>query len=146
MYFQKIKQSIKKNIKEFVFVLGIIGVLALAFYKSGMKCLFKYTVGFPCPGCGLTRAWLSFLRMDFEAAFKWHPLFWIVPVIIVIEVFMKEGLFKSKRSNLAFWIILSLMILGVYVVRMINLFPNEAPMDYNKESLAYKWITSKTVQ
>lgn len=146
MRIEKIKQVIKENRKEFVLILGTLGILVLILYISDVKCLVKYTVGVPCPGCGLTRAWLSFLKMDLRAAFRWHPLFWIVPIVVIIEVFMKGKLFKNKKLNIMFWIFLSILIIGVYSVRMIMLFPHEEPMDYNRQSLLYKWHIIKILE
>ena len=44
-------------------------------------CPFRAVTGIPCPGCGMTRAWLSALAFDFSAAFSQHPMFWSVPVL-----------------------------------------------------------------
>ena len=35
----------------------------------------------PCPGCGMTRAWLSVFRGQLTAAFAHHPLFRTVPLL-----------------------------------------------------------------
>lgn len=40
--------------------------------------LYRFT-GLPCPLCGMTRAWLAALRLDFSAAFFFHPLFPLAP-------------------------------------------------------------------
>ena len=45
-------------------------VLAVgALTVSGIGCVFRFATGVPCPGCGMTRAYLAF-----------HPLFWMVPI------------------------------------------------------------------
>ena len=46
-----------------------------------IPCLFQALFRVPCPGCGMTRAWLSVCRGDFAAAFSFHPLFWTVPLL-----------------------------------------------------------------
>ncbi len=138
-----IKQIIQKNLIDFLVVIALMGAMTLLFYISDIKCVFKYLIGIPCPGCGLTRAWLQFFKLDLMAALKWHPLFWIVPVIIVTSVFLKGKVFKSKAKNAVLWIIIAALIIGVYIIRMIALFPNKAPMDYNKQSLVYKWFVSR---
>ena len=146
MFKGKIKQTIQQNLRDFFIITGILGIGALIFYLSDIKCLFKYTVGIPCPGCGLTRAWLSFLKMEWEQAFKWHPLFWMVPIVIIRTAFIKGKVFKNKRTDIILVLLVALLAFGVYCMRMVALFPDQAPMDYNKQSLAYKWIISKTVE
>ncbi len=135
MFRGKIKQTIQQNLRDFFIITGIFGIGTLIFYLSDIKCLFKYTVGIPCPGCGLTRAWLSFFKMDLGAAFTWHPLFWIAPIVIIIGVFAKGKVSKNKRTNTMAWIFIVTLILSVYSVRMVQLFPNQVPMDYNERSL-----------
>jgi hypothetical protein len=36
------------------------------------KCWFQTLVGFPGPGCGLTRSWMAIARGDFSQAFSFH--------------------------------------------------------------------------
>lgn len=42
---------------------------------TGCACPFRLLTGIPCPFCGMTRAHLAALRLDFPAAFRAHPLF-----------------------------------------------------------------------
>lgn len=37
-------------------------------------CPFANVTGHPCPGCGLTRAMLALLSLDFGEALRLHPL------------------------------------------------------------------------
>ena len=58
-------------------------------------CVFTYVVGLPCPGCGMTRALLAVLRLDFAAAFSYHPMFWSLPLLY--GYFLSDnGLFHHK--------------------------------------------------
>jgi hypothetical protein len=41
-------------------------------------CAFKRTLGLPCPGCGLTRSWVSALHGDLGASLAHHPLGWLL--------------------------------------------------------------------
>lgn len=58
-------------------------VAAALFFTLRFGCLILALTGIPCPGCGMTRAYLAFFHMDFERAFLYHPLF---PSFIVLIV------------------------------------------------------------
>ena len=48
-------------------------------------CLFKNITGHECYGCGMTRAILSAIHLQFENAFQYNKLFLIVlPLLIYI--------------------------------------------------------------
>ena len=70
-----------------------IGVTALFLCVYAARCFFKILCLFllftktPCPTCGITRAWLAFLRGNFGEAFAFHPLFWSIPVLLLYAVF-----------------------------------------------------------
>lgn len=54
--------------------LGVGGVAAgLALLPVHGECGFRFLVGAPCPGCGMTRACLALLRGDAGAAWRLHP-------------------------------------------------------------------------
>lgn len=46
-------------------------------------CPIYELTGFPCPCCGVTRAWLAFFRGDLCLAIKYHGLFPIIPVFLI---------------------------------------------------------------
>lgn len=54
-----------------VFALG----LAYFWVPSGSRtlCVFRITLGLPCPGCGLTRAASHLLHGDLAASIRLHP-------------------------------------------------------------------------
>ncbi|NBU91377.1 MAG: DUF2752 domain-containing protein [Flavobacteriia bacterium] len=43
-----------------------------------IPCLWKSVFGFSCPGCGLTRAAISLIQLDFYRALAYNPLIFIV--------------------------------------------------------------------
>ena len=47
--------------------IGALFVAWLALYLLDIGCVFRLMTGIPCPGCGMTRAWLAALRLDFSA-------------------------------------------------------------------------------
>jgi hypothetical protein len=58
-------------------------------------CLFKNLTGHECYGCGMTRAILSSIHLQFENAFHYNKLFVIVlPILIYlwIKTFLNSGI------------------------------------------------------
>lgn len=94
-----------KNLTEKLITLGVIAALVLVMYLLDIRCFFKLLLGISCPGCGITRAYLSLLRLDIAAAFRFNPMFWSVPLLGVLYLFDGQP-FKYKWLN-------SLMLWGI---------------------------------
>lgn len=77
-----------------------------------MKCLIRTIFGIPCPGCGLTRAWLSVFKLDLKSAFYYHPLFWTIPIMIGLAIFYK-GKYRDK-----FIIFFIFCFIIIYIIRL----------------------------
>lgn len=69
--------------------LAVAGLLRPALPESGAGltvagqrlpevCSLKRTTGVPCPGCGLTRSWVSAVHGDLGTSAAHHPLGWLV--------------------------------------------------------------------
>lgn len=100
-----------------IFTAVYLGAVALLF-RLGITCIFRQYLGFVCPGCGMTRAILSVLRLDFVAAFRYHPMFWSMP-ILYLYFLLDKGLFREKRWNT---LLLSGIGVGFLVQWLIKLF------------------------
>ena len=99
--------------------LAIVVVIA-AFYGVlhliGVNCPIRFLTGISCPGCGMTRAWISLLQGNLSAAVSYHPLlFTVVPA--VIAVFFRSRIPKRIFSILTWALIL--LFLAVYLYRML---------------------------
>lgn len=118
-------------------LLAAVGILLLL----DVGCLFRHITGIPCPGCGMTRAHLAAMRLDFQAAFWYHPL-WFLPLpLLAGEFLFPNGLFRNKKWNTAFSIVLLVLVVSVYGVRMFLYFPDTPPMEYQPDNLLH-WIFS----
>ena len=107
----------KKNIFNMVPAVLAVVILYIIFFITGIGCPIKFITGISCAGCGMTRAYLSLLHLDFREAFHYHPLFWLPPVFLVI-------LYKKNRMKPSIYKILIYTIVGffciVYVYRLIS--------------------------
>lgn len=83
----------KRFIKEYASELGFtaaFAVVAAIMYITPVHCLFKLVTGIPCMTCGMTRACLHALRLDFSGAFYYHPLWPAVPPLFLALFFRKK--------------------------------------------------------
>ncbi len=106
-----------KNPKQKLLITAAVLLFAVLLYLSPISCPFLAVTGVRCFGCGMTRALLSALRLDFAAAFSYHFMFPSVPLLYLC--FLKDGkLFKNKTLNIVFYVII---ILG-FVINWIRGF------------------------
>lgn len=66
------------------------------------KCPLKLLTGLDCPGCGLSRALLCLLRLDFQGALHYHPLSVLIYSELLIAAFFQYILQKpiGKKTML----------------------------------------------
>lgn len=109
------KKQLRKH-KDLICLVGTIVLIYAVFDLVGIGCPIKFVTGISCLGCGMTRAWLSVLRLDFAAAFYYHPLF-LLPLVAVIVYFLKS------KINLKIYKIIMLTIIiafiTIYLYRLI---------------------------
>lgn len=86
------KKAIIKGIFKRISELLILLVVCL-FYK----CPFRLFLHIECPGCGMTRAIISAVKLDFKAAFQYHCLF---PLVIMAGGYYVFRDWIRKRWNI----------------------------------------------
>ena len=64
----------------------------------------------------MSRAWLSVLRLDMAGAFRYHPLFFLPPVVLVV-ILLKSKINIKIYKIFMFTIVAAFVI--VYMYRMI---------------------------
>lgn len=130
-------EIVKKRIKSYwyiaLIVIAVIVTLNLLFPDVGC-CGMKLIFGIPCPTCGMTRSFLALLRFDFVAAFNYHPLFWMIPIIAFVWFFNERPWVSMLFHNKVFWIVCISSFIILYIVRFYFVFP-QAPLEYNPNSL-----------
>ena len=83
------------NIRIAILVFAIYFVIGRKFLYS--LCPMVIMTGFPCPGCGLTRAMFMVLRGDFAGAWKMHPF--IYGVIILVGWLACGDTYREKKRR-----------------------------------------------
>ena len=122
-FFAKLCQGIRKFLAALwaenkVLLLPLIAVMAIygIFFLTGVSCPIKFITGISCPGCGMTRALTHALRLDFAAAFSYHPL-WLAVIPAFAAIFTLRAL-KRERTVKAVIIICCLVMITTYILRM----------------------------
>jgi len=106
-------------------VLALVAGVGGACVALGIRvCPFALVTGFPCPGCGLSRASLALLSGDPVRAFHFHPLVFVVlPVaaFLVVRLARFHGTTGSaprdNRATVLGAAVLLVLMLGVWVAR-----------------------------
>ena len=91
-----------------IFILAVIllDYVLFSFYGFDLKdklprhsiCLINTITGKPCPGCGMTRAFLSLGQLNFEQAFKENLLsFFLFPLVAFCAVKKRFPLWLGSR-------------------------------------------------
>lgn len=96
-----------KNIKNKIINLVIIVTLVLGIYfylfnkyGIGIPCVFHVLTGYYCPGCGMTRAILSIIKLDFYQAIRYNalsPMLLALGILYLIN-FIQNSFFKKKKE------------------------------------------------
>lgn len=92
-------------------ILALFCTVLIVIVCLGLSCPIRSLTGIPCPGCGMTRAWKAALRLDIITAFRYHPMFWSVPVLMAYCLFDGK-LLRPRWLNVG---LLGLIVLGTVI-------------------------------
>ena len=129
-----VKQDIEK-IKPIIIVLGVY-LLVRRFLHN--MCPFVLLTGYPCPLCGMTRAFFALFRGDLSTAWQLHA-FSVLLVIALILLGIRRYIFhkKIKRKKLLLLILCS-GLLVYYIYRIVFCFDGIPPMSYYRDNLLHR--------
>ncbi len=133
--FDTMRKHEGRHMKEGIKSLATLAVIILVVVLLDVGCIFERVIGIPCMGCGLTRACLAALSLDFESAFYYNPMFLVTLSLLAVCTFKGSDIFKEKRKNTIFWIVITSTYLLVYAYRMILYFPHTQPMTFNEQAI-----------
>ncbi len=93
-------------------------------------CMSRKTLGISCPGCGLTRSFVSTAHGNFAPAFRWNPMGPLLFVVVLFQIPYRAieylGLWRSSplwmrfKDGLAYaaWPICGGLVVA-WVIRMV---------------------------
>ena len=127
-----------KNLKEKLLTCALIAVIVAAMYIFHIPCPFKAIFTIPCPGCGMTRAAFSLLKLDFASAFYFNPLVFTMPFFGILGL-----IFRKDRKKLKIIVsILCIALLALYVYRMVTGSAPDVVYFDPEKGMIYKFVRS----
>lgn len=101
--------------------LGLVGlVISLASIFLGSACPSFLVFGICCPFCGMTRAHLAALRLDFATALYYHPVFFTgIPFLWLL---FHQQFFRQKWQKVLWWVLvigIGIALGATYITRII---------------------------
>ena len=112
------KERLRKTVVKYSIILGIafIYLIFVLCTSISIPCLLYELTGLKCPGCGITRMFISLVRLDFAAAFSYNPVILITgPFILAYLVYseikyISSGSRRTGRWEIFLWAELVLLI------------------------------------
>lgn len=115
------KERLYKTLKPIFLLLLVGGIYVVLIYTTGLKipCPIKFATGFDCPGCGISRVLLSYLRLDFKTAFFTNPVITVIlPIMFGDYVYHKYYYVVhnnkkpfNKLENISMYVMIGALIL-----------------------------------
>lgn len=106
-----------------IILAGAVYGLVTGWLGFGIPCPVHYFTGFKCPGCGVSRMFISLMKLDFKGAFEANRLLFLtLPVISALLIvyfvrFIRTGSRKLSKIEDIIYIVLVILFLLFGVVR-----------------------------
>ncbi len=94
----------------------LTAIFLMWFFK--LPCPFMNFLGIPCLGCGMTRAFVSALSLDFAAAFSYHKMFWSLPILYLLFLFDLKP-FKNRVLNIVIVFIIAVGFVANWIINLL---------------------------
>ena len=132
---------LRKDLRDYkaaILVLILYNVLARSLFHA--FCPQLILTGFPCAGCGMTRAVYCILTGQFSRAMKLNPAapLWILFLFWFFYNRYVKGVYA--KSTPFFLGLVCAATLAVYGYRMLYCFPGEPPLVYYRNNIMRKII------
>ena len=125
--FRRIIKDLRDN-RAPIIAIAILWVLTeIIFHRF---CPVVIMTGFPCPGCGLTRALFNLITLHPIKALEYNPSYplWVA---LAVAFFIRRYVQGRSTTVLRYpMMAVCLITIGIYIWRMTHVFPAKEPMVY----------------
>ena len=115
-------------------IILVYGILYI-FTKQGLPCIFHKITGLYCPGCGITRMFISLFKLNIYQAFRYNPLVFILLIVSSFYFLADFLIYRITKAHMnlpkSVYIILLIIVFGFGILRNIPLFSYLAPTIVN---------------
>ena len=138
---RRLWEILRKDLRDFkaaIFALVLYNVLARSLFHA--FCPQLILTGFPCAGCGMTRAVFYILTGQFSRGMNLNPAapLWILFLFWFFFNRYARGVYSKSTP---FWLgVVCVVTLAVYGYRMLYCFPGEPPMVYYRNNMMRKFL------
>lgn len=115
------RRLLKSKGARVIFWLSLFALFFLYSALTGFQCVFLRYFHVICPGCGMTRAVRALLRLDLAGAWRFHPMVFSMP-LLVLYIALDGRVFRKKAVNI---LVLSLTGAGFavnYAIKLVAFF------------------------
>lgn len=119
-WMRQIAEAMKRRIKQFkerLLILAWLGAACFLLSLTGIGCPIKWLTGMSCAGCGMTRAAVCVLKLQFGRAYEYHPLVYAMPLCALLFLFWDKIPVKARKVIAAAVIVCFAV---VYLARLQN--------------------------
>ncbi len=99
-----------------IFMIGATYAVVTLLLGAGIPCPFHALTGLLCPGCGVSRMFLSLFRLDFASALRYNAaVLCLLPLMAATAarysyVYVKYGTRRDKFADTAVWVMIALLL------------------------------------
>lgn len=96
----------------------VFGVFFIALLVFDITCPIYFIFGVPCPTCGVTRAMLSLLHLDFSAYIEYNAMAFLLVIATILMFFRKMIRYKC----LLYGFVMTVLVLNsvYYIFRLVK--------------------------
>ncbi|MCM1387984.1 MAG: DUF2752 domain-containing protein [Bacillus sp. (in: Bacteria)] len=125
-----------KNMRMAVTALALYAIFSHLIFRA--FCPMVIMTGFPCPGCGMTRALFYLITGRFAESVRMHPAgIWVV--ILFLYFCWNRYIMGRKAKGMQLLIAATCVMLVVcYIWRMALYFPGRTPYVYRERNILAK--------
>ncbi|MCM1040349.1 MAG: DUF2752 domain-containing protein [Roseburia sp.] len=133
---REIKERLVRDIKNmWVTMFALIVYTVLVNLVFGAFCPMVIITGFPCPGCGMTRAVFYLFTGRLQQSVAMNPL--AIPIVCLAVYFLWNRYIIGKKAKGMMLLIgaAAVLLILFYVWRMYLFFPDSPPYVYNEKNI-----------